>query len=379
MANGYCPSLLRHINDIANGNAPGRKMNIAGFLAMLFCCQNSSVSPINDGFQSNGQRKGLTVSYRKRPTLDDVQDEDNCDINRIPAKSEWNIPALHFVSSSFFLSDEEISKYCDEAARTRTVGAAGSVIMQEHYDLILEHANILLRAINQQLVTDAATKFGENVTTGTDDGKVINISKDGDKIILDNGVIDMMRDFQENEICGEPCLVGGGLFSAYTMSQAIACCNAAGIDYSKVGLPRFFFDKDTQTIWGENTVGAFAPGSVKFIGRNKYVGPYAGTKGNSTFSTLPLPVGDFGCNNDDCLRDLVFDMQLKYIDCPTEVTVDGVTRTVNRGWQVILSKEFALWVQPINAFEASDPLADTNGTLKYFVSNESSTAGSYAY
>ncbi|HEY9660901.1 MAG TPA: hypothetical protein V6C65_20800, partial [Allocoleopsis sp.] len=248
--------------------------------------------------------------------------------------------------------------------------------MQEVYDLIVEGANIVLKKINQVLVTSQATEFGVNVSNGSASGKVININQDGSKLILDNGIVDMMQDLQVNEICGEPCIVGGGLFAAYERASAWACCNSAGIDMSKTMLPRFFFDKDTQSIWGQDSIGVFAPGSVKFIGRNKYVGAFAGEKpGGSIFTTLPLPVQEFGCA-DDCLRDLVLDLQLKYYDCRTEVS-EGVF--VDRGWQGIISKEFALWTQPDNAFAEGDELEGTNGTLKYFVGNDAYNGPSYAY
>ncbi len=121
-------------------------------------------------------------------------------------------------------------------------------------------------------------------------------------------------------------------------------------------------------IEGANQIGAFSPGSVKFINRQRYVGPYAGEKGNSFFFTLPLPVSEFGCAQ-DCLSDLVFDVQMRYIDCPTSVTINGSAVTVNRGWQFIISKTYALWVQPTDAYAAGDPLANTNGTLRYVITN----------
>lgn len=377
MANGYCPSLLRHINDIAQGNASAQKMNVAGFLAMLFCCQNSTVSPINDGNKSNGHRQGLTIKYRKRPTLSDVDDDDNCDVNRIPGYEEWTLPSLLFSKTSWFLSDEEIRKYCDEASSYRSAGGSVPQIMNEHYGILLEHANVLLKRINRRLVTVAATQFGTNVTTGGSNGKVINISRDGDKFILDNGIVEMMRDLQENEICGEPCIVGGGLLAAWDIANAAACCNAAGIDTGRLGVPKFFFDKDTQQIWGQNTAGLFAQGSVKFLGFNKYTGNFAGQRGNSFFATIPMPVSAFGCNAEDCLRDLVFDVQMRYIDCPTEVDINGVPTTVNRGWHFILSKEYALWIQPDDAYADDDDLSGTNGTLKYFFSNQSHANPAY--
>src|SRR5690606_24718111 len=124
---------------------------------------------------------------------------------------------------------EEISKYCEEASRSRSLGTPATTLMQEHYELFKETANIVMKKINRDLVTEMATEFGENVTTGSATGKVINIDRQGDQFILDNGVVDMMRDLQENEICGEPCLVGGGLFAAFNQAQALACCNAAGV------------------------------------------------------------------------------------------------------------------------------------------------------
>lgn len=372
MAQGFCPSLLYHINDIAGENAPGRKMHVAGFLAMLFCCQNSSVSPLNDQY-ANGHQRGLTVKYRRRPTLSDVQADDNCDINTQPGYLEWNIPTLTHRQTSFHIADDLISRYCEDASRMRNTGAPATAVMQEVYDLIIEHANILLSSINVALVTAQATEFGVNVVDGSDMGRLINISRNGNDFALDNGIVAMMQDMQENEICGEPCIVGGGLYAAWDKARMLACCNNAGLDLSRTGAPNFFFDKNSQSIWGADTVGVFAPGSVKFVSRNKYVRGFAGQKGTSFFTTLPLPVNEFGCA-DDCLRDLVLDMQLKYFDCPTD---DGNGGTIERGWQVILSKDFALWTQPTDAFSAGDPLEGTNGTLKYFISNDTYNGPAY--
>lgn len=385
--NGFCPALLTNIEAVAESNAPSRKLHITGFLAALFCCQNSSVNPINQTNEDQHTRP-LTVKYRIRPTLSSVQYEDDCDINRIPDYQEWTVGTPTHVQSSFYLSDSKLQQYCRDASNLRNIGAPATSVTEEVYGLILEHASILTKAINRITVTMMATQFGNNVTTGGATGKVINIPRDGNKYVLDNGVVDLMRDIQENEICGDPCIVGGGLFSAFNMAQTMTCCNQAGLDISRIGVPNFKFDKDTQQIWGNNSIAVLAPGSVKFIGRNQYVGASAGNKGNSTFFTMPLPIQEFGCNLDDCLRELIFDVQLKFIDCPTVVTLNGANQTVSRGWQVIISKEFALWVQPKNAYAAGDELYNTNGTLKYFVTNANDAGasttsaqglGAYAY
>lgn len=379
MPNGFCPALLTSILDVAEGNAPGQKLQIAGFLAALFCCQNSSVSPVNSQFGGDGHLRPLTVKYSRRPLVSDTDTNDDCNINRIPGHQEWTVPGLNYVKHAFFLDDATVAQYCSDATRVQGTGNPSTTVIAEVYDRLVESANVVMRKINQNLVTTMATRFGINTTTNQSNGKVINIDQDGAKYVLDNGVIDMMRDLQENEICGEPCLVGGGLWSAYKMSEAIACCNAAGMDFSKTGLPRLFFDKDTQQIWGPNTAGVFAKGSVKFMGRNAFVGSFAGYKGASWFGTFLLPVNEFGCNQDDCLRDLKFDLQLKYIDCPTSINLNGVPTNVKRGWLAIVSKQYALWVQPADAYSVGDPLYGTNGTLKYYMTNQPIDPKTYAY
>jgi hypothetical protein len=206
---------------------------------------------------------------------------------------------------------------------------------------------------------------------------VINIAQNPG-YILDDGVVALLQDMRENEICEDVAIVGGGLYSAFDISRIAACCNSAGFDISKYGAPQFYFDKQTSPIWGTNAIGAFQYCAAKFISRNRYVGAFAGQKGGSYFFTMPLPVNEYCCL-DDNLKDLIFDVQMRYFDCPTTIDINGVPTQVDRGWQVIISKYFHLWVVPKDGYNAGDPMENTNGTLKYYVMNEPTSGGAYAY
>lgn len=370
MAQGFCPALLRHISDIADENAPGRKLHIAGFLAMTLCCQNSSVSPVNDGFQ-NGHNRPLTVAYRRRPLVSTVQSVDNCDINSDPSKEEWTLPGLTHKQHTSHIEDSLIRQYCEDASRMRTIGAPPTQVMEELYDIIRESANAVLLAVNQDLVTKMATEFGANAATGDDGGTAINISTNTQSFDLDNGIVQMYNDFQDNQFCGEPCVVGAGNYRAFmNMRQAgMVGLNAGGVNNGAGALPRFFFDPNVNSIWGANSIGVFAPGSVKLIAADQYVRGFAGPGGTSFFTNFALPVDEFGCA-DDCLSSLRFDLQLRYNDCP-----EGGRE---RGWSATVSKKYALWVQPDTGFSVGDPLAGTNGTLKYWVGNDAYTGPAYA-
>ena len=369
MANGFCPALLRHIDEIAGDNAPGRKLHIAGFLAMTLCCANSSVSPVNDGYQ-NGHQRPLTVKYRRRPLVSDVQTADDCAINADPGYNEWNLPGIQHRQYTAHIEDALIRQYCEDASRMRTIGAPPTRVMQEVYEIILEAANVVMKAVNRALVTAMATKFGVNATTGGYGGKAININEDGSKFILDNGLPSMLDDIQYNQICGQPCIVGSGIYQSLDNARRaqMVGLNAGGLNNGAGQLPPFYFDNDTASIWGANSIGLFAPGSVKLITFDKFVNGFAGPGGTSFFTNFGLPTNEFGCA-DDCLNDLRFDLQLRYNDCP-----EGGRE---RGWAATVAKDFALWVQPDDAYQAGDPLAGTNGTLKYWVSNDAYTGPSY--
>lgn len=367
MPNGYCPALLKTIESIAGENAPSLKLHVAGFLAMTFCCQNSSVSPLQDASGPDGHQRTLTVSYTQRPTLSMVQTEDDCDINNLPTKSEWGLGPWRHQQYSFFVPDSLIQLYCTEFSESVAVGRPATRVMREQYDRILEGANIVLRAINRDIVTLAGTQFGLNVVNHSTAARTINIAPTP-IIDLSAGIPRLLQDLQDNEICGTPCMVGGGLMAAYENIAKAFCCNNVGVNMASMGLPMLYFDKDSQDIWGANQFGLFAPGSVKFISRNKYEGKFAGEFGDSVFFTMALPTAEFGCAP-ECLNDLIFDVQMRRINCPESSTINGSATTLSRGWQFIISKDYSLWVQPQTAYRVDDPLFQTNGVLRYVLTN----------
>jgi hypothetical protein len=65
-----------------------------------------------------------------------------------------------------------------------------------------------------------------------------------------------------------------------------------------------------------------------------------------------------------------FNLQIRELDCP-DTAFDGYeTRTMGRGYQILISKNFGLWQQPASAFQATDRLGGNNGSLLYDFANE---------
>jgi hypothetical protein len=73
----------------------------------------------------------------------------------------------------------------------------------------------------------------------------------------------------------------------------------------------------------------------------------------------------------DPMIGLRWDMQLKYYDCPTTVTnaYTGSSQSIDRGWVLILSKNYGYFPTPTDAFDGADVLHGNNGTLRYNITN----------
>ncbi len=88
-----------------------------------------------------------------QPILTDVGTTDDCSIDAQPSKQEWELPVISHRRYSFHIEDALIRQYCIDASRMRSAGAPATQVMQEVYDLIIEGANIVMKAINVALVT----------------------------------------------------------------------------------------------------------------------------------------------------------------------------------------------------------------------------------
>ena len=121
----------------------------------------------------------------------------------------------------------------------------------------------------------------------------------------------------------------------------------------------------TTAPYGANAVAAFAKGTVGYIDIDRYVAWKTGKFGTSWFTQIMLPVE----SGDGTKVMTNFNLQIVEKDCPSE-QFDGYNETtVDRGYQVIISKRFGLFQQPANSYQAGDRLVNNNGSLIYNFTN----------
>lgn len=372
MANGFCPSILGQLSEIAACNTPAYKITPAGYLQMLL--ENKpALLTLDDG---NGHIRDVRYKYKKRVVPSQTSTEDTCDINYIPRWLEAQLATTNFRKAAFFIDDADMARYCSDASATVAVGQPSTMLMQEFMKDIMNTANGLIGAVNQDLLALQAIKFGRNVVTGTNAATTVNIPKDATQYDLSSGITKILADAMENEFCGNINLVGSGIMNNFNIQQMASCCNAAGVDMSRFSGFKFYHDLYSKQSWGTNQVGVFSEGSVGLIDIVRYKGFRAGDKGVSQFFTLPLPVECPQCNGG--YDALVFDAQLKYFDCPQDIESDCDGEVpIERGYALILSKTFGLFNIPSDAYQneaiysdcGTDRLSGNNGTLRYTVTN----------
>lgn len=370
MANGYCLPLLNHIEQVLNYN-PAKKLAPLGFTqAVLSQMDDSVTQAVNAQFES-GHTRTNTVKYRKRTLISEVSDTASCDTAFTPAYDEFNIGTPNYNQISFVVPNSLIRQYCKDASQMTKLGE--TQVMREVYEIFVEKANTLLRVINSNLVTSMSTKFGKNLVTGSNAASQLSFSlgKNG----MDDAFVRLMTDMRENEFCEGVTLVGNGPFANIDLIKKWFAASGAdnGINKAQMvnDMPSVFFDKDTRAIWGDNQIGLFEKGSMALLAYDQYVGDFATRLANSEYFTMELPVNEYSCPQ-QYLDRLRFDVQIREIDCPITMNINGVSTTVKEGVQVILSKTYGLFVRPDNLYDDLDPLDGTNGTLRYEITEQQS-------
>lgn len=365
MATGFCPYLLQAIGEITKDANPMFKIQPNGFTGMLMTASTPGLIK-NDSY--NGHYKTVQVKKRQRFTVRQTDTTESCDNVNIPAYSEDTVSVANIRQLAFHIDDETIAKYCDDASSLQTPTGMKPMtgLMKEVLETVMSAANALLQGVDQDLL--GLLTFGFNKTTNLNTAKTINLPLTVTTQPLNNGITELLADYKKNGLTGRPQIVGQGFMLNYTMQQIAKGLDQYGLDSSILtSMYDFWNDDNYEGVFGSNQFGMFEPNSLQIVEYLRYQGYKAGAKpGGSTFGILPLPmyVGN-------SVQPVLFDFQWKYYDCATTLTdaYTGQSVSVQKGWSMILSKQFGLYQIPFDAYRGDDPNYRVTGALRYVATN----------
>ena len=374
MAQGFAPALLTHLKTLMAQNYGGIKITPAGMLkALIENNPNLDVSTI-DGERLRGLKlstdgghiRDVRVKYLPRITYDQISEKDDCENNVGFSYSESSIAAPRFAKLGFQLEWDLVERYEKASSDLVNMGNPDVGVLREVETQVMHCVNGIISRINGTLIGDLV--FGINETTGVNTAKTININKDGSVLNLSDGITEILSDAQQNEFVGDAILVGNGVMNKFEIAKSSIGINGGGLNRGTQTGYSWYNDVNSAVIptMGANTVAAFAKGSVGFVDIDRYISWKSGAFGNSYFAQILLPVE----SGEGVVTTMPFNLQVRELDCPAEAYDGYESRTMGRGYQVLISKAYGLWQAPSNQFQATDRLAGNNGSLLYKVTND---------
>ena len=369
MALGYCPAVLNHMKYIIGENAPEHKITPSGFLKAALE-KGENATPVQDALSLSNQAghiKDLRLKYYNRTIPSQMSTSDNCDIDLVQAYDEITIDTTSIVKFGLHFDDSTIAKYCDEASRSVNIGGAPTPFMQEHLAGLMAAMNGFVSKIDQTLLGQVV--WGTNAVTGNNTAVSVNFNDDSTVNLFTEGYTKLLNDYALNEGQGTPIVVGSGLINAAMIQSKIAGLTQYSPLNNGAAANSFdyYHDINSQSSWGTNQFGVFMPGTFGLVELDRYRGFRAKKLGLSTFWNMAVPLNMPGA--DGLLQMMYIDFQLRELDCAQEATVGYETTTLDAGYSLIMSKRFALWQVPNDAFLAGDRLTGNNGSLRYTAAN----------
>lgn len=372
MANGFSLGVLQMMKEITKDATPAYKIEPYGFLASLYVAHSRGIIK-NDSY--DGHYKTVKVKKKQRFTIQDTDTVASCDTTLLQPYSEDTVSVANYRQLAFSISDETIAQFDSYASAIVKVNGvpaptqAPGGLMFEFMDTLMTAANALLTAVNKDLGQIALNNMGVNRNTGSAAATTVNIPLNATNNPLAGGTNKILTDFKDNTMNGKPIVVGAGLFNGFMMNQAaIGGVNQAGVDSRRQAAGfDFWYDFTLASMAGANTIALFEKDAIQIVEYLKYQGFKAGPKpGPSTFGTIALPM-----QVGDQLVPVYFDYQLRYNDCPTELTIydTGTPTVIQKGYNLILSKNFGLYTIGTDAYRTGDPLNGNRGSLLYTITN----------
>lgn len=371
MANGYMPALLLQMKDIAAGNYAGTKQHQTGYLNML-ASQPDRPLVIQEAYKE-GHRRTATLKYKRRVTEGQISTTETCGPDVVSVYREVDAPISNFVQCAIHIPDDTIRQYELEASRSVNVGLPATKMMQEHYDSLLTAVAALKLKMETVLTTKQNLNWGKNRKTGLNTARAINFNLNGTVNNFNEGLTAVLGDYQLNDQCGAPYIVGNGNFNLFNIQRQ---ANAIGLNQSGINNAalaaqlgyQYYDSPKTQSTWGLNSFGVFSPGSVHLIENQRNVQDFAFDNGIVKKFVLLDPTTS--CWTPAGVRPMLWDVKMIYNTC-SETYSGGYLGSVavTEGWNLIISKYYDSFIMPNDMYDGADPLAGNNGTLLMTATN----------
>lgn len=359
---GGCAKMLRYMGDLTGKNYAfllGRK---TGAIDLLTSPANGGVKYDLNNTQpaSKGGKKFIKtkVHYKKRAKPCEILEDANvpsiCNDGSEPVELsvDTNINK-HLSTPIITFSNSNMVNICQDTEQ----------FMQEY---VLSYRRALLEKADEYLLTqiDAAVgrwKHQDGSAPAPIGGSTVKRllgtdSTTGTVVPLFANYMDILLDYQQNQLTGTPFILAEGYFQKFMMAQKYSCCNADGVAYDSAVAAAgaaFFIDQAVNSIIAPNAAFVIAPGAVHLLAFNE----------NNNIN-MDTPLEKHIVMQDPVYPQLSWDLDFRW-DC-------------DKAWNFKMS----IWIDLFKAFQTDafgtdtspdstceDELAGLTGVAQYTITN----------
>lgn len=261
---GACQYIRKEAEELARENYAFNLQRKTGMLDWLTSPENGGVNA--NYIESNGKLHKLEVFYDQRVKECQITDDcyaSVCDDGTTPARKRFEFTLDNCIGTpvrEYTVNDMEV--LCKD---TRT-------FMQEY---IAQDQRAGREHLSKKMLAEVDAMKGINrYWNGPPYGaagssKTVDLidSSGNQKLPLPGNFAEVMLDYANNQLNGQPAFIGQGNFELFWKLHGYSCCNSATPygEASIEGEGRFYLDQAANEMLGANDILMVAPGAVKSV------------------------------------------------------------------------------------------------------------------
>lgn len=261
---GACQFIRKEAAELAGINYAFNLQRKTGMLDWLTSPENGGVNA--NYIESNGKLHKLEVFYDQRVKECQITDDcfaSVCDDGTTPARKRFEFTLDNCIGTpvrEYTVNDMEV--LCKD---TRT-------FMQEYMAQDQragrEHlSKVMLAEVNNMVGINRYWNGPPYGAAGSSKTVDLIDSSGNQKLPLPGNFAEVMLDYANNQLNGQPAFIGQGNFELFWKLQEWSCCNSA-TPYGEANIEgegRFYLDQAANEVLGTNDILMVAPGAVKSV------------------------------------------------------------------------------------------------------------------
>jgi hypothetical protein len=345
---GRARDILFALSEVATTQNPEFLQTPVGTLKVGISAENKAGSVLSNLYQNGHYYKGV-IKYIPRATISEVSNDTSCDFGTEDEylTEDFVLDIYKEIDITLSLDTVRVLELSASQAQSGLGLPADAMIkMREFNERFLRKTNAIRTALNKSVVdTIYSGGFGAFYGGSTTQKDVDVIHAGATGIVggapVYEGLQTILSDCSDIEMVGTPYIIGKGNFEKFARLSNYTGLQNSGIDGSFNSNYMFEVDKYVDTK-GANDIIVAGKGAFQVFTYNKYAGNLGFNIGNAQAFTIPDPI----------VPNLTWDAKLEFLSCGEKF---NLKLSVNAG----------VWIQPTEAFGYGDTLAGVNHLLSY--------------